>query len=102
MSNQLAIDAELSQCERPIILFWGLIDQRMVLEVLDAISTRLHWSDRNPTPICASDKSSAYTSRGQKSLEELPAWAHQAEVLIMPYADLPVTRAMQRLKFRSS
>ena len=36
MSNQLAIDAELSQCERPIILFWGLIDQRMVLEVLDA------------------------------------------------------------------
>jgi len=31
---------------------------------------------------------------------ELPALAAEADVLIMPYADLPVTRAMQPLKLK--
>ena len=28
----------------------------------------------------------------------LPAWANECDVLVMPYADLPVTRLMQPLK----
>jgi glycosyltransferase involved in cell wall biosynthesis len=34
------------------------------------------------------------------SYEELPALAAEAGVLVMPYADLPVTRAMQPLKLK--
>ncbi len=34
------------------------------------------------------------------AMEELPALAQQASVLIMPYADLPVTRVMQPLKLK--
>ena len=33
-------------------------------------------------------------------MTELPKMAAAANVLIMPYADLPVTRAMQPLKFK--
>jgi glycosyltransferase involved in cell wall biosynthesis len=33
-------------------------------------------------------------------LEALPALARQAAVLVMPYADLPVTRTMQPLKLK--
>src|SRR5205085_5854392 len=32
--------------------------------------------------------------------QELPELARQAAVLVMPYADLPVTRAMQPLKLK--
>jgi hypothetical protein len=32
--------------------------------------------------------------------ERLPSLAHEATVLVMPYADLPVTRAMQPLKLK--
>ena len=32
--------------------------------------------------------------------EELPRLAREAGVLVMPYADLPVTRAMQPLKLK--
>jgi hypothetical protein len=32
--------------------------------------------------------------------EQLPSLAREAAVLIMPYADLPVTRAMQPLKLK--
>ena len=31
---------------------------------------------------------------------QLPTLAHEAAVLVMPYADLPVTRAMQPLKLK--
>ncbi len=37
---------------------------------------------------------------GPMAMEELPALAQQASVLIMPYADLPVTRVMQPLKLK--
>ena len=37
---------------------------------------------------------------GPVAMTELPKMAAAANVLIMPYADLPVTRAMQPLKFK--
>jgi glycosyltransferase involved in cell wall biosynthesis len=37
---------------------------------------------------------------GPERFERLPALAQAADVLIMPYRDLPVTRAMQPLKFK--
>jgi hypothetical protein len=37
---------------------------------------------------------------GPVSFESLPMLAHRAAVLIMPYADLEVTRAMQPLKLK--
>src|SRR5204862_7051458 len=38
--------------------------------------------------------------RGAVPYSELPAIALEADVLVMPYADLPVTRAMQPLKLK--
>ena len=37
---------------------------------------------------------------GAVEYDMLPALAAEADVLVMPYADLPVTRAMQPLKFK--
>jgi hypothetical protein len=37
---------------------------------------------------------------GPVAYEQLPGFAAAADVLIMPYADLPVTRAMQPLKLK--
>src|SRR5262249_22107296 len=37
---------------------------------------------------------------GQQPFDRLPALARAAAVLVMPYADLPVTRAMQPLKLK--
>jgi len=40
------------------------------------------------------------TLPGPAAYADLPTLAAAADVLIMPYADLPVTRAMQPLKFK--
>ena len=37
---------------------------------------------------------------GPVPFDRLPAFAREAAVLVMPYADLPVTRAMQPLKLK--
>ncbi|MCC7406511.1 MAG: glycosyltransferase, partial [Phycisphaeraceae bacterium] len=37
---------------------------------------------------------------GPVEYDDLPGVAAEADVLVMPYADLPVTRAMQPLKFK--
>ncbi len=37
---------------------------------------------------------------GPLPIDELPALARSADVLVMPYADLPVTRAIQPLKLK--
>ena len=80
--------------------FWGLIDERIDQELLAAIATRMIcwlvgpdrsgqvWGRLNP---------SIY-SMGAVPLKELRNVAASVNVLIMPYIDAPVTRAMQPLK----
>lgn len=96
---------EISSIAGPRIVFWGTIDRRLNSAWIAALSRDLTqgsliflgpdngsdpelWKLPNVHRVDAVPYSS------------LPAVAHEAEVLIMPYDDLPVTRAMQPLKFK--
>jgi len=88
----------------PIFLFWGLIDPRLDLQWCQAISEAGLGNLVLVGPQQSPDASLA-TMRGVRmpgpaSYNDLPALARKADVLVMPYADLPVTRAMQPLKFK--
>jgi glycosyltransferase involved in cell wall biosynthesis len=87
---------------RPALLYWGHADRRLDADILlhlaqtcdvrmagryDEVDTRLM-------------RQRGITWIGPVPYERLPGLASEADVLIMPYADLPVTRAMQPLKLK--
>jgi glycosyltransferase involved in cell wall biosynthesis len=89
----------------PQIVFWGVIDRRMDSPSLIQLSRDLLEGtivligpQQDPDPAILS-LPNVQTLPAQP-LSELPMIAEQADVLIMPYADLPVTRAMQPLKLK--
>lgn len=98
-------------CDRltgPIILFWGLIDQRLDMHWCRALQRSLRargggtlvlvGPQQSPDPELAALKQ--VVMPGAMPYDALPSLAAWADVLVMPYADLPVTRAMQPLKFK--
>jgi glycosyltransferase involved in cell wall biosynthesis len=89
--------------ERPLVVFWGLIDQRMDLDVVRRIDGGLSSGTLLFVgPQDAPDPALAELEHVQcvppVPYAMLPAVGRAADVLVMPYADLPVTRAMQPLK----
>ncbi|MEX2214458.1 MAG: glycosyltransferase [Phycisphaeraceae bacterium] len=89
--------------EHPIFLFWGVVDQRLDVTWCKAIAEQvgtlvLMGPQQSP------DESLMRTKRivmpGPMPYAQLPSLAQAADVLVMPYADLPVTRAIQPLKFK--
>lgn len=95
----------LEGLERPLCVFWGVSDQRMEVRFV----TRLAHDLQRGTivlagPQCDCDpvleKTPRVVSLGPLAYELLPHLAREAAVLIMPYADIPVTRAMQPLKLK--
>jgi len=87
------------------VLFWGVIDRRMDLafvrklsETLTGEAIRLVGPRDNPDPELL--RLPRVQAEPPVTYEQLPALAADAGVLIMPYADLPVTRAMQPLKLK--
>ena len=96
---------EVAELERPLVVFWGLLDQRMDVSFVKALSTAmtsgtivLAGPTADPDPaLWALPRVAAI---GNVLLERLPTLAREAQVLVMPYADLPVTRAMQPLKLK--
>ena len=91
--------------ERPIVLFWGLIDRRMDLvfvrhlaETMTQGTLLLAGPEADPDPELL--KLPRTVRLGAVPFDQLPALAHEASVLVMPYADLAVTRAMQPLKLK--
>ncbi len=96
---------QLERCQRPVILFWGLIDQRLDLAWLGRLSAQLPRGtivlvgpESDPDPRLR--RLARTVVLAPVSYDRLPALAQAADVLIMPYADLPVTRAMQPLKLK--
>src|SRR5205814_357991 len=90
---------------RPLVVFWGVIDRRMDVALVRRLAADLPQAtivlvgpEADPDPGLAAVPRVVRT--GPVPLEELPAVARAAAVLIMPYADLPVTRAMQPLKLK--
>jgi glycosyltransferase involved in cell wall biosynthesis len=95
----------LAGLKPPWIVFWGLIDRRMdvaflrqLSEVLTTGTVVLVGPEDDADPALAGLPNVA--QRPAVPLSDLPALAAAASVLIMPYADLPVTRAMQPLKLK--
>lgn len=95
----------LADLPRPLVLFWGLVDRRLDLEFLTALGQRLtEGSIVLVGPQQDVDPRLFAIPRlhciGPLSYEDLPVAAAVSDVLVMPYADLPVTRAMQPLKLK--
>jgi glycosyltransferase involved in cell wall biosynthesis len=95
----------LATVHRPIVLFWGLVDRRLdtawlrtLDRYMDSGSVILAGPSQNPDP--ALDELPRIRRIGPVRFDQLPNLAAFADVLIMPYADLPVTRAMQPLKLK--
>ncbi|MBY0524714.1 MAG: hypothetical protein K2R98_15020 [Gemmataceae bacterium] len=96
---------DLQGLPQPWIVFWGVIDRRMDVEFVQRLAGDLtHGTviligpqDR-PDP--ALHRLPRVAVRPSLPFEALPGLARQTDVLIMPYADLPVTRAMQPLKLK--
>jgi len=92
----------LRDLPRPLLLFWGLIDARLDTEWIRACreatagSVVLVGPTRSPDPALLA--APGVTRIGAVPYDDLPAYAEVSDVLIMPYADLAVTRAMQPLK----
>jgi glycosyltransferase involved in cell wall biosynthesis len=95
----------LDGLERPLVVFWGVIDRRMDVDFvrrlaadLSAGTVVLAGPEDDPDPELLAGPRVARL--GQLPFESLPRLAREAAVLIMPYADLPVTRAIQPLKLK--
>jgi len=89
--------------EPPRVVFWGLVDRRMDVEFLSALDGAMSQGTiLLGGPLSDPDPALLSLPRVEHlpplSYGELPALAAAANVLVMPYRDLPVTRAMQPLK----
>jgi hypothetical protein len=96
---------ELEGVERPLIVFWGVVDRRMdvaFVRRLAADLTRgtvvLVGPEAEHDPFL--DRAPRVRRLPPLPFAQLPHLAREAAVLVMPYADLPVTRAMQPLKLK--
>ncbi len=96
---------EFAGLELPIVLFWGVIDRRLDLTFVEHLSAHLaHGTvvlvgpQEDPDPRLFTLP--RVVVRPAVSFDRLPALAAAAHVLVMPYADAPVTRAMQPLKLK--
>ena len=89
----------------PTVVFWGVIDRRMDTASLVQLSKDLTAGtivligpQQDPDPAILALPN--VKTLPAQPITALPAIAHQASALVMPYADLPVTRAMQPLKLK--
>jgi glycosyltransferase involved in cell wall biosynthesis len=96
---------ELAGLERPLIVFWGVVDRRMDLAFVQRLAADL----RQGTIVMVgpeSDPDPALLRIGRVvripplPFAQLPCVAREAAVLVMPYADLAVTQAIQPLKLK--
>lgn len=90
---------------RPYFVFWGVVDRRMNVDFVRRLSNALDGGTivlagpiNDPDPALL--KLPRVSAIGPVSFEDLPRLARAASVLIMPYGDLPVTRAIQPLKLK--
>lgn len=102
---QAPAPAALNGLERPLILFWGVIDPRMDVAFLERLSEEmpkgtvvLLGPEADPDPRLYGLRRVVHLP--PMPFEQLPGAAAAVDVLVMPYADLPVTQAMQPLKLK--
>jgi glycosyltransferase involved in cell wall biosynthesis len=96
---------DLGSLPHPLVVFWGVIDRRTDLafvrrltETLTEGTVLLVGPQDDPDPALL--RLPRVRTLPPVPYDDLPALAARAAVLVMPYADLPVTRAMQPLKLK--
>lgn len=93
---------QLKSMRKPVVLFWGLIDNRLDFQALRELSAQWHGEIAlvGPTANGIENKLNikALRTLGPIAQHLLPQIAQLADVLIMPYGHSPVTAAMQPLK----
>ena len=96
---------DIEALPKPLVVFWGVVDRRMDIGFLQALSQSLI----NGTILLVGPKEDPDPKLFQMKnvihhaplvFRQLPALARAASVLVMPYADIPATRAMQPLKLK--
>jgi hypothetical protein len=99
------LPAELATLERPLVVFWGVVDRRTDLPFVKALAAALQRGtillvgprdDLDPELLALP----RVVYHPPLPFATLPRLARESSALIMPYADLPVTRAMQPLKLK--
>ncbi|MBD3673135.1 MAG: glycosyltransferase [Planctomycetaceae bacterium] len=99
-------DSQLSALEKspkPRVTFWGLIDRRLDLDWLKTLSQSLasgsiHLVGPQNDPDPELKNIPGLHFHPPVAYDDLPAVAEMSDVLMMPYRDAAVTRAMQPLK----
>lgn len=96
---------ELHDLERPLLVFWGVVDRRMDVTWVHKLAAKLNKGTivlvgpkAEPDPELLAPGRIHHVP--PMAFSRLPDLAQESSVLIMPYADLPVTRAMQPLKLK--
>jgi len=91
----------------PVAMFWGLIDQRLDITWCRALSKQLEkcggglvFVGPQQSPAPEVHRLPQTVLPGPVAYHDLPSLAVKSDVLVMPYVDAPVTRAMQPLKFK--
>jgi glycosyltransferase involved in cell wall biosynthesis len=90
---------------RPLYVLWGVVDRRLDAGWIRQLASSLERGTillagplQNPDPELLQTPRVVHLP--PLAFEHLPELGSAADVLIMPYADLPVTRAMQPLKLK--
>jgi hypothetical protein len=105
MDGPAPAPSQLQGLARPLVVFWGVIDRRMDIDFVRRLATQLAdgtivlvgpMADPDPELLAIPRVVHIPTV----PFACLPGVAAASAVLIMPYADLPVTRAMQPLKLK--
>jgi len=106
-SDRSEADLNLSsdEAERPWIVFWGLVDERLDSDWLLALAERMtRGTILLVGPAQSVDAALKRHPRirfvGPLSYFDLPGLARQVDVLVMPYRQMPATVAMQPLKLK--
>jgi glycosyltransferase involved in cell wall biosynthesis len=96
---------EVAGLERPLVVFFGSVDWRLDVHFVRRLATDL----TTGTVVLAGPESDAdralhqvprLVRLGPLAYEQMPALGQQADVLVMPYVDVPATRALQPLKLK--
>jgi glycosyltransferase involved in cell wall biosynthesis len=103
--GKLLVASEIAPAPGPRAVFWGVVDRRLDTDWLIRLSASpdigsiiLVGPHQNPDPAIFSLPKVVAT--GAMPMADLPAVAAAADVLVMPYRDEAVTRAMQPLKLK--
>ncbi len=100
------IPEEVSGFSRPIIGFWGLLDQWLDISILEHIAvSRPNWTvlliGRAAVDVSALKRLPNVVFAGVKPYSELPRWAKAIDVCVLPFTRESVKlRAMSPLKLR--